>query len=138
MADVIDVRICTSCNLDLPISKFKKRGATGRQSHTYHSMCNQCLYIRYTRPTAMKKTEVVQNYKLTEGCTDCGYNAHAEALEFDHRPGVEKLFNIGEKIGSYSIEKIWAEIAKCDVVCANCHAVRTVSRRTLIQIAEVA
>ena len=65
---------------------------------------------------------------------DCGYNRHPEALDFDHRPGVNKLFNIGEKVGSYSLDKIWAEIAKCDVVCRNCHAVRTAERRQRVGI----
>ena len=64
---------------------------------------------------------------------DCGYNLHPAALEFDHVNGV-KLFNIGEQIGSYSREKLWEEIAKCDVVCANCHAIRTTTRRQLVEI----
>jgi len=131
---VSESKECRSCNLTLPLTKFKRRGATGRQSHTYHSMCNQCLYIRYTRPSADKKTEELRQYKLAKGCVDCGYNAHAEALEFDHLPDSGKLFNIGEKIGSYSMKKLMEEVAKCEVVCANCHAIRTSSRRRFIEI----
>ena len=135
MAGAVTVtKICTSCNQDLPEEKFKFRGATGRQSHTRHAMCNKCLYIRYTRPNAAKKTDIIQKYKLKKGCLDCGYNAHSEALEFDHKPGTEKLFNVGEKIGALSIDKVWDEIAKCEVVCANCHAIRTATRRELVTI----
>ena len=61
--------------------------------------------------------------KLAAGCVDCGYAAYAEALDFDHRPGEIKLFTIGsQRLAWHRIE---AEMAKCDVVCANCHRHRT-------------
>ena len=36
----------------------------------------------------------------------------------------EKLFNVGTRIGN-NLQSVLREIAKCDVVCANCHRVRT-------------
>lgn len=69
----------------------------------------------------------INRIKLRAGCADCGYNAHPAALEFDHRPGEKKLFEISSNpCGKWS--KVWAEMQKCDVVCANCHRVRTVER----------
>lgn len=121
------VEACSSCGVRQAAEKFKRRG--GRQGHTRFSMCNRCLYVRYTRPNAQKKTAEVQAHKLKSGCADCGYRAHPAALEFDHRPGSVKCFNVMEKVGSYSMDVIWAEIQKCEVVCANCHAIRTTSRR---------
>lgn len=114
------------------MTKFKWRG--GRQSHTRHSMCNRCLYIKYTRPLTEEKTKEIHEYQLEKGCVDCGFKGHPAALEFDHIPGTEKKFNIGEEIGNKSREVLWEEIAKCDVVCANCHAIRTATRRQLVQI----
>lgn len=122
--------ICRACKLLLPCEKFKLRG--GRQAGQRHTMCNRCLYVKYTRPRVLQKTSLIRQYKLDNGCDDCGYNTRAVALEFDHRPGEVKLFNIGEKIGSYSMAAIWIEVAKCDVVCANCHAIRTEDRRVLV------
>lgn len=118
---------CNACETWLPKKQFKpsKSKAAGYRA----TMCNRCLYVRYTRPDAERKIELIHQHKLSLGCADCGYNKHPAALEFDHRPGEKKLFNIGEKVGSYAIERIWAEIAKCDVVCANCHAIRTAERR---------
>lgn len=78
------------------------------------------------------KAQVIKQYKIDHGCADCGYNAHSAALEFDHRPGSIKLFNVGEKIGTWSMTRLMEEIAKCEVVCANCHAVRTESRRVRV------
>lgn len=98
-------------------------------------MCNRCLYVRYTRPDVERKTIIVHAYKLEKGCADCGYNLHPAALEFDHLPGTEKKFNVGEKIGVYKFERLWEEIAKCEVVCANCHAIRTESRRVRVEVA---
>lgn len=118
-------RCMGGCDRELPIEKFKKtNGGKGR-----NRQCNRCLYVKYTRPDAMAKTAEIHAYQLEVGCADCGYSKHAAAMEFDHRPGTAKLFNIGEKMGAYSRQVLWEEIAKCDVVCANCHAIRTAERR---------
>lgn len=72
----------------------------------------------------------VQAIKMAEGCVDCGYDAHPEALHFDHLPGHEKVHPIAVLVvRAASWERIAAEIAKCEVVCANCHAIRTANRR---------
>lgn len=61
-------------------------------------------------------------------CMDCGGQFKACQMDFDHK---------GEKVDSVarlhsngaSLEAIKTEIAKCDLVCANCHRVRTQARR---------
>jgi hypothetical protein len=61
--------------------------------------------------------------KLERGCASCGYNRCVAALTFHHRDPAEKAFKIGSgQISSRSWEKIEAEVEKCDVLCANCHA----------------
>lgn len=132
MSEVDKPRACASCTTEYPEHKFKLRSSTGRQAGTRQARCNRCLYLLYTRPEAERKQAEVHAYKLEKGCADCGYNLHPSALEFDHLPGTVKLFNIGEKVGSYSRAKLWAEIAKCEVVCANCHAIRTTERRVRV------
>ena len=62
-------------------------------------------------------------------CLDCGGYFHPEAMDFDHREGEEKSFCIsytGKRIGK---GRLLSELAKCDLVCANCHRVRTARRR---------
>jgi hypothetical protein len=50
-------------------------------------------------------------------------------MQFDHRPGTKKLFHIAMfNARKCTREKLLAEIAKCDLVCANCHAIRTQRR----------
>jgi hypothetical protein len=82
----------------------------------------------YMQKKLARQRAIIQTIKLTAGCADCGYKEHPEALDFDHVRG-EKLFNISMKaIGS--LKRLLAEIEKCDVVCANCHRVRTAQRRS--------
>ena len=68
----------------------------------------------------------VDNLKTSEGCAKCGYNAHPAALDFNHLDPNTKSFNIGEAFGNnYGKKKIFEEIAKCEILCANCHRVHT-------------
>lgn len=71
----------------------------------------------------------IDAYKVEKGCVDCGYRQHAEALDFDHLPGTKKEFSIAKGYGRVSAARLWDEIEKCEVVCANCHRVRTAMRR---------
>ena len=71
--------------------------------------------------------------KVASGCIDCGYAAHAEALQFDHT-GDDKKGNVSDLIRSdYSWTTIVNEINKCEVRCANCHAVRTSQRKRVLE-----
>lgn len=76
---------------------------------------------RNLKSRVARKTAIAQ-IKIDSGCVDCGYNACHAALQFDHLN--EKTFNIA---GNHNLAwaRIKAEIAKCEVVCAVCHMVRT-------------
>jgi hypothetical protein len=76
------------------------------------------------------RSEFVQWVKLGVGCVECGFSLHPEALQFDHVRGV-KLADISALVNANrSWDIIVSEMQKCDIVCANCHAVRTAERRT--------
>lgn len=60
-------------------------------------------------------------------CADCGWEYPPECMDFDHVKG-EKLKNVSALIGAAQ-EILEEEIEKCEVVCANCHRIRTKSRR---------
>lgn len=62
-------------------------------------------------------------------CADCGQSFPTVCMDFDHRPGESKLFALGGATDRYALALVLAEIAKCDVVCANCHRIRTEDRR---------
>jgi len=70
----------------------------------------------------------IADIKVAAGCVDCGYNEHPAALEFDHVPERgPKLFAISQADFRHW-EDVLAEIAKCEIRCARCHAVRTAER----------
>jgi hypothetical protein len=116
-------RKCTKCLVEKDRSEFSLRNS-GR----LYSWCRAC-----ERDAALarhyRRVDFISQIKTERGCADCGYNAHPTALEFDHLPGRIKLFDIAMGVRSKAIEKVLAEIEKCEVVCANCHAIRTLERR---------
>ena len=63
-------------------------------------------------------------YKMESGCIDCGYKGHHSALDFDHITG-RKDINV---CFTKSISQAKKEIEKCEVVCSNCHRIRTYNR----------
>ena len=52
-------------------------------------------------------------------CIRCGYDECIAALEFHHRDPSEKEIRLTDR----SMEKLRAEAAKCDLLCANCHRI---------------
>lgn len=77
---------------------------------------------RYAKHRAM-----IDEIKMSCGCIDCGYRANPVALQFDHVRG-KKLFGISASL-IRSTQMLLAEIDKCEVRCANCHAIVTAERR---------
>ena len=66
--------------------------------------------------------------KSSTPCVDCGACFHPEVMEYDHRDGAQKYKAISRMMG-LSWSTIEIEMAKCDLVCANCHRMRTFNRR---------
>jgi hypothetical protein len=61
-------------------------------------------------------------------CADCGGRFHPWVMEFDHRPEHDKKRNVTKMVSGGSWAALAREIAKCDLVCANCHRMRTLKR----------
>ena len=77
-----------------------------------------------TRYTNRKRRLVAE---LKSGpCLDCGLRFHHAAMDFDHVRGV-KINDVATLV-SNGRSGILEEIAKCELVCANCHRVRTYRR----------
>ena len=81
---------------------------------------------RYTDVKRVKRRARMAELKAGP-CTDCGGYFPPEAMDFDHVRG-EKIKNVGW-MGDGNLAALMAEIAKCELVCANCHRVRTNARR---------
>jgi len=82
---------------------------------------------RYSRVRQRQSAnrKLVADIKMKRGCVDCGYNAHSEALHFDHINPDLKTGRVSTMLSQVRFNRILEEIAKCEVRCANCHAVKT-------------
>lgn len=74
-----------------------------------------------------KLRDYVWNYLENHACVDCG-ESDPIVLEFDHVRGV-KVRAVADMVrGKVSLKSLEAEIAKCEVRCANCHRRITAKR----------
>ena len=82
---------------------------------------NNPVYIKeYFKKYYEKRKNIIKDYKLSKGCSVCGYNKCAEALDFHHNG--DKKFGIGEALANKrNIKKIKEEMEKCVLLCAKCH-----------------
>jgi hypothetical protein len=75
-----------------------------------------------------KTLEELHLYKEKNGCADCRNHFPHYVLEFDHKPEYQKIDVVYRVLRTYGPEAAWAEVRKCDVLCANCHKIRTYQR----------
>ena len=84
---------------------------------------------RYDRQQLHRDKNFARMWELliNSSCKDCD-SADPRVLEFDHLG--DKKFNVSKAIGNStrSWKTIEKEIAKCEIVCANCHTIRTQQR----------
>ena len=126
---------CTKCGEVK--NRFPKRS---KSSDGLSSWCTDCFSKNATEKYAFsqeererkknnrnrlvnKSRDYVYEYLLSHPCIMCG-ETNPIVLEFDHRNPDEKDGNVSE-LFKFSLEKVKAEIAKCDVLCANCHRIKT-------------
>ena len=130
------MKICKDCQQELPLTEFY----TYRHGDkvTYYARCKPCHGIHYkaTRPVGEKarnrrasrqNAQAIVNAAKDKPCADCGVKYPPYVMDLDHVRG-EKFKNVTKMIGRYSKEMLLEEIAKCEVVCSNCHRLRTWNR----------
>lgn len=94
-----------------------------REARRKHYRQNKAQYVARNQKAKEEKIAFVRAQKDVP-CMDCGVPYPYYVMEFDHRDPSQKLANIGRLLGN-SWKRLKDEIAKCDVVCANCHRERT-------------
>jgi hypothetical protein len=129
------MKTCPRCKIEKPKSEFHKR--SGR-SGGLQSECKTCRSERHQNTyadrrdrqialsLAYRKTLLDRVNKLKQDpCQDCGGSFPSYVMDFDHRDGRTKVNSISKLVQRGSWAKILAEIVKCDLICANCHRIRT-------------
>jgi hypothetical protein len=96
-----------------------------RRAYTKRNRAKLRPYQRErNRAKARRLLEFMHTYKEGKPCADCGNTYHPVCMDLDHVNGEKKL--------PVSRAKSWAsllpELEKCELVCANCHRLRTYIR----------
>jgi hypothetical protein len=105
--------------------KFDPRARESRRKHYYN---NKASYIlRKTQKKNLIKKYIQEAKNVV--CTDCRNKFPYYVMDFDHLS--DKIETISRMIDCGNLEKVRSEIAKCEVVCANCHRIRTYNRHTV-------
>lgn len=118
------MKTCSKCRETKAHSEFNKAVSKKDGMQVY---CRTCQ-TQSGREQIVKKQEYAKKLLQRSGCVDCGFDDW-RILEFDHRPGTIRIKCVGTLICTLgTIQKLKDEIAKCDIVCPNCHALRTFER----------
>lgn len=86
--------------------------------------------LEYQKRRRAIRVALISKAKENLPCADCRQRFPAVCMDFDHVRGT-KVGNVSG-MQTASIDTLEAEIAKCDVVCANCHRLRTEARRRAV------
>jgi hypothetical protein len=132
----VEEKRCVTCKELRPLCDFNRRAASPDGLQPRCRECSREWYVEHrvehkanTAARRKRTTELYRQrigaYLLGHPCVDCGED-DLRVLDFDHREGERKVALIGELV---RLLVPWlvieAEIAKCDVRCANCHRKRT-------------
>lgn len=146
---------CLDCGLEFPASCMEFDHVLGVKRHTVAEMsswsrtavleeiakcqvvCCACHRVRtdVRRPVREVNTQL-SNYRSWIGrlknnpCMDCSKILMPVAMDFDHVRGV-KVASISN-MWSFTRDEVLQEIQKCDLVCANCHRLRTINRMAAV------
>ena len=81
---------------------------------------NKATHIAYVRKRDKRIETWLKEYKSSLSCPECG-ESHPACLEFHHLNPKDKKFTIGRQERRATLKSLQEEIAKCRVLCANCH-----------------
>ena len=128
---------CSKCKKTKDVKHF---GKSKRNSTGYQAWCKLCQtentmrvykenpapFMKRNKKRVEKCMQYIVDYLQKHPCVDCG-ESNIIVLEFDHLPQYEKTTEV-TKLAHWGIKKVIKEIKKCEVVCANCHKIRTATR----------
>lgn len=86
---------------------------------------NSCKLYEQTRKNQEFVKQYIQNLRCNP-CYDCKKTYPWYIMEFDHRDGRDSNYRSFKNIKS--IKRLKIELTKCDLVCRNCHGIRTYER----------
>jgi hypothetical protein len=129
------MKCCKSCGIVKPFSEFDVRGKA--RPNEFQNDCKICRRVELLE----KKRHIgklVKRWKLRKGCQNCSFKAvHSCQLDLDHVVPKGATGNDRQAINtSWSKKRLKEELSKCQVLCANCHRLKTYEDGTMFQTRE--
>jgi hypothetical protein len=94
---------------------------------------------KYTTPAGWRRMVLWQQRRdfidslRARPCADCKNGFPTVVMEFDHRDPGTKSYTVSRMVMFATFDEIRTEAAKCDIVCANCHRMRTYRQRHTLE-----
>ena len=128
----MDTKICSQCAIEKSIEDFHYRNKPKRDA-----MCKICKnlkikdnyaankerYIAKAKKSRDKARKIIDEMKNVP-CVDCGRKFPPICMDFDHIQK-NKIANVSHLVIRGNIQAAIDEAAKCEIVCACCHRIRT-------------
>jgi len=138
---VVGEKKCSKCNKIKSYDDFQRRNSA--INFSLYSWCKEC-HAKHQKsarePKKKKSNKRIQELRATRrievqnlivshlksaACIKCSEN-NILCLDFDHRDPTQKEFCVSQAVNLVpSLKRLKDEIAKCDILCANCHRIKT-------------
>lgn len=134
------MKLCGTCKQEKPVSEFNKKDKIRLQNKCRD--CQKKYYKEYYRREPKEKERIliknhqrrneikdfINSIKESNPCMDCENYYPACVMDFDHIDD-NKEASIAKMVSSLRpTSTIVKEINKCELVCSNCHRIRTKNR----------
>lgn len=123
------MKTCSKCKQSKSESNFGRHKSTSDGLQSWCKLCKRRAMRQYRGGTeyivkygdiALEIKELISKAKLDSGCVVCGEKEPC-TLDFHHVYG-KKLFTVSSyRVQRRSIAEVKDEIAKCVILCSNCH-----------------
>ena len=114
----IKTKFCEICSKNLPLTSFYTNGWY-KKRRKYKPNCKRCQQ----RKLHVLKNEMILSFFKAFKCMRCGFEGEPAQFDCHHRDPEKKSFKIAKnfKFAYSSKKRMLKELAKCDLLCANCH-----------------
>ena len=113
---------CLKCGAPFEITTHKNKIYCSR------SCKNNSPKRKYDQRPRTRRLRDEYNKLKDKPCMDCGNRFPPECMDWDHRDETTKINSV-TRLVLRTPATLQAEIAKCDLVCSNCHRIRTQKRK---------
>lgn len=130
--------ICKRCNKEYRRTSGKQKFCSrecNRKEFWDYVLTNEYKKVndKYLSKKLERRYYWLNKYRITKGCSLCSYNKSACALDFNHIDPTTKIFSPMVGIRG-SLKRLFTEIRKCEILCANCHREKTHEHRNLAKL----